>query len=78
MFVEPAAMRRGVGAALMRAVCAEARARGAARLSILADPNAAAFYEACGARFVRDDPSDAVPGRTLPRYTLELAPQRSD
>ena len=35
-------------------------------MTILADPNAAAFYERMGARYLRHAPSDAIPGRTLP------------
>src|SRR5579864_8491360 len=49
LFVEPDALRRGVGQALMRGVERIARYGGAARLIILADPNAAAFYERMGA-----------------------------
>jgi len=37
-----------------------------------ADPNAAPFYERMGARFVRNAPSDAIPGRTLPLYEYDL------
>ena len=41
-------------------------------MTILADPNAAAFYQRMGARFLQDAPSDAIPGRTLPLYELDL------
>ena len=41
-------------------------------MTILADPHAAPFYERMGARFVRNAPSDAIPGRTLPLYEYDL------
>jgi hypothetical protein len=50
----------------------EARQRGAERLTILADPNAAGFYERNGAVRIGEAPSDAVPGRLLPLYELNL------
>lgn len=72
LFVEPDALRRGVGQALMRAVEKIARDEGAARLVILADPNASAFYERMGAVRVGDAPSDSIPGRVLPLFQLDL------
>ena len=36
------------------------------------DPNAAPFYERMGARFLRNAPSDAIPGRMLPLYEYDL------
>ena len=39
---------------------------------LIADPNAAAFYERVGATFVRNEPSDAIPGRLLPLYEYDL------
>ena len=42
LFVEPRHIRSGVGRALLAHAVAEARQRGAERLTILADPNAAA------------------------------------
>ena len=62
----------GAGRALFDAAAALARRFSARRLTILADPNAAAFYERMGARFVRNAPSDAIPGRTLPLYEYDL------
>lgn len=70
MFVEPEAIGSGVGRALMRRAVRESRAAGVRKLMILADPHAAAFYERCGAVQVGDEPSDAIPGRRLPRYEL--------
>jgi GNAT superfamily N-acetyltransferase len=72
MFVDPRALNRGVGRLLFEASVALARRLGARRMAILADPNAAPFYERMGARFVSQAPSDAIPGRTLPLYEYDL------
>lgn len=72
LFVDPPAIGHGVGAALLRWAMQETRARGVKRLVILADPHAASFYEKMGARFLRMAPSDAVPGRELPFYEVDL------
>jgi GNAT superfamily N-acetyltransferase len=61
LFVEPRHIRSGVGRALLAHAVAEARQRGAERLTILADPNAAGFYERNGAVRLGEAPSDAVP-----------------
>jgi GNAT superfamily N-acetyltransferase len=72
MFVDPSAMRRGAGRALFAAAAALARRLGARSMPILADPNAAPFYERMGARFVSHAPSDSIPGRMLPLYEYDL------
>jgi GNAT superfamily N-acetyltransferase len=72
MFVDPRTINRGVGRALFEAAVVLARRLGAKRMAILADPNAAPFYERMGARFVSQAPSDAIPGRTLPLYEYDL------
>jgi GNAT superfamily N-acetyltransferase len=72
LFVDPPAIGGGAGRALFAAAAALARRLGARRLTILADPNAAPFYERMGARFLRNAPSDAIPGRTLPFYEYDL------
>jgi gamma-glutamylcyclotransferase (GGCT)/AIG2-like uncharacterized protein YtfP len=73
LFVEPDAMETGVGRALLADAAAEARRRGAATLGISADPDAAGFYQAMGARPVGDEESASVPGRMLPRLELDLS-----
>jgi GNAT superfamily N-acetyltransferase len=72
MFVDPAAIGRGVGAALFGAISAKACEEGASALTILADPNAVPFYLKMGAVLTGDAPSDAIPGRRLPtlRYAI--------
>ena len=72
MFVEPAAMGDGVGRVLFEAAVGLARRFGYRRMTILADVNAAPFYERMGARFLRNEPSDAIPGRVLPFYEYDL------
>ena len=53
----------------------EAQQRGAKRLTILADPNAAGFYERDGAVRIGEAPSDAVPGRLLPLLSSGSIPR---
>lgn len=73
LFVDPPAIGRGIGARLLVHAIAAAGRRGARRMTVLADPNAAAFYEKMGARFLRMAPSDAIPGRELPFYAFDVA-----
>ena len=72
MFVDPPAIGSGAGRRLFDASVVLARGLGARRMTILADPNAAPFYERMGARFLRNAPSDAIPGRLLPLYEYDL------
>lgn len=72
LFVDPPAIGSGAGRALFEAAVILARRQGVRRMTILADPNAAAFYERMGARYLRNAPSDAIPGRTLPFYEYDL------
>jgi predicted N-acetyltransferase YhbS len=73
LFVEPQRIRSGVGRLLIGQAIAEARRRGARRLTILSDPYAAGFYERSGARLIGQAPSDAIPGRSVPLYEIKLA-----
>src|SRR5437870_1549027 len=72
MFVDPPAIGSGAGRALFEAAAVLARRLGAKSMAILADPNAALFYERMGARFVARAPSDAIYGRMLPLYEYDL------
>ena len=72
LFVEPAALREGIGRALLNWAIEIARARGAVRLTIDADPDAVPFYRRMGARHAGETPSGSIPGRMLPRLTIEL------
>jgi GNAT superfamily N-acetyltransferase len=72
LFVDPPAIGSGAGRALFGAAVRLARSLGARRMTVLADPNAASFYRRMGARFLRNAPSDAIPGRVLPLYEYDL------
>ena len=72
LFVEPGLIGSGLGALLLRWALETARRRGVWRLVVVADPDAAAFYEKAGARFLHMVASDAVPGRQLPFYEILL------
>jgi GNAT superfamily N-acetyltransferase len=72
LFVEPALLRSGVGRLLFEWAAARARALGAVRMIIEADPGAAAFYERMGARHVGFAASQSIAGRMLPRMQMEL------
>ena len=74
LFVEPAAIGRGVGGALLAALIGAAQAEGFTRLAIDADPNAEAFYLAHGAVRVGEVASGSWPGRVLPQLELALPP----
>lgn len=75
LFVDPPAIGQGAGHRLFSAAAEIARRLGARRMTILADPSAAPFYERMGARYLRQEPSDAIPGRTLPFYEYDLSNQ---
>lgn len=66
LFVDPPAMGRGIGVALLSSCLLLARKEGARKVRALADPQARPFYERQGFRWVGDAPSDAIPGRMLP------------
>ena len=72
MFVDPGAIGRGVGRALFAAICERARKESGKLISILADPNAEAFYLRMGAVRAGDAPSDSVPSRRLPMLAFAL------
>jgi GNAT superfamily N-acetyltransferase len=71
LFVEPAMIRRGVGAQLLAHAREQARALGYARLIIESDPGAEPFYLRAGARRIGTIESSVEEGRLLP--VLELA-----
>lgn len=73
LFVDPAAIGRGIGTALLAALLANARDLGFTVLTIDADPNAEAFYLAHGAVRVAAVPSASIPGRVLPRLELGVS-----
>jgi GNAT superfamily N-acetyltransferase len=70
LYVEPAALRRGHGQALLAHASQRARELGCSLICIQADPHAAAFYESAGAVQVGLRESGSIPGRMLPLYEL--------
>ena len=72
LFVEPAAMRNGVGRALFAWAKDAARGLGAVRMVIEADPEAVPFYRRLGARDAGLVPSGSIAGRMLPKLVFEL------
>lgn len=71
MFVEPEHIGEGYGRALLDHALEEFRAMDLVRLVIPADPNAAPFYEAAGAKLIGERPSDSIEGRTLPLLEID-------
>ena len=74
LFVDPAALRTGVGKVLFAWAADTARMMGARRLLIEADPDAAPFYRRMGAHDAGLAPSGSIAGRMLPKLVLELCP----
>lgn len=74
LFVDPTALRNGVGKVLFAWAADRARMMGARRLLIEADPDAAPFYRRMGARDAGLAPSGSIAGRMLPKLVLELGP----
>lgn len=76
LWVVPRAMGRGVGRALLDAVCRRLQQAGVRQLRIESDPHAAGFYARIGARRAGAKPAPIAgePGRVLPVFMVELAP----
>jgi GNAT superfamily N-acetyltransferase len=72
LFVEPALLRSGVGRPLFEWAIATARALGAIRMTIEADPGATPFYERMGARHAGFARSQSIAGRMLSRMQMDL------
>ena len=72
LFVEPSALRGGVGKALFDWAIDAAHEMGASRMIIEADPDAAPFYRSFGARDIGHAPSGSIAGRMLPKLALDL------
>jgi predicted N-acetyltransferase YhbS len=74
LFVEPARMRAGVGRRLVDDAKRIARERGATRIDVVANPQAAAFYKAVGFIAVGEAQTRFGPA---PRMSLPLSPALS-
>ncbi|MEY4508928.1 MAG: hypothetical protein RLZZ450_1050 [Pseudomonadota bacterium] len=73
LFVEPDAIGRGYGKALIEHAKQQTRSAGHRVLVIASDPHAAAFYRAAGARFLEERPSDSIEGRLLPVFEIDVS-----
>lgn len=74
LFVDPPWMAQGIGRAMVAHALARARAEGARQVSVVSDPGARPFYERLGARFLREEASEAIPGRMLPVLVWKVSP----
>jgi GNAT superfamily N-acetyltransferase len=72
LFVEPTALRSGIGRSLFAWAAELAASRGADHLVIEADPDAAPFYRRMGAHDVGLARSGSIPGRMLPKLVISL------
>ena len=70
-FLLPAYIGSGVGRRMWEEALQRARGRGAKRLTLEADPNAAGFYERMGARLTGSVTAPGT-GRQLPTYEIEF------
>jgi GNAT superfamily N-acetyltransferase len=70
LWVDPAALGRGLGSRLFRLAADRARELGARRLEWGAEPNAVGFYEKLGGRKLRDHVTEW--GRVAPWMGLDL------
>jgi GNAT superfamily N-acetyltransferase len=78
LFVAPEHIGLGIGRALFDAAVALAAASGASHVSILSDPNAAAFYEKLGALRRGQAPSGVARDRMLPLFEFAIADRARD
>ena len=72
LFVDPAHMGMGTGRRLFQWAVKTASDMGAAEMIVEADPGAVPFYIAMGCRPAGSAPSEAIPGRMLPRLVHDL------
>jgi GNAT superfamily N-acetyltransferase len=72
LFVEPAAIRQGVGRRLWEHVVDTARSLGFTSLEFQSDPHAEGFYLAMGAERCGESESTVTPGRMLPLMCFSL------
>ncbi len=72
LFIDPKAIRQGVGEKLFAAIAAHVAREGATHFRIEADPFAEGFYERLGARRIGDVESTTLAGRMLPLFEFSL------
>lgn len=72
LFIDPDAIGTGAGRVLFQEAAQRLREAGVETMTILSDPDARGFYEAMGAVFIADRPSDVFEGRNLPWLEMRL------
>ena len=72
LFVDPSAMRCGLGRRLLCEAIDRAARPSVQAIRVEVDPHAVPFYTAMGFARVGDVPSGSIPGRTLPVMLREL------
>lgn len=72
LFVHPDHIGEGIGKALVRHCRLIAIQLGVTEIVIQGDPNAEAFYLACGASARGYRESESIPGRHLPVFTISI------
>ena len=77
LFVEPDRIGTGCGKQLWQHAVATAREMGASLLTLASDPNAAPFYAAMGAVWVREEPTSR-PGWALQIFRFRLPHATAD
>ncbi len=75
LFIAPKWFHQGIGSALFARALQQAARRGMARLTIIADPHSAGFYERFGAKKIGDHQS-RIPTRVIPIYEIDTDTQR--
>ena len=73
LFVEPDRIGTGCGKRLWQHAVAKTRELGATVLTLASDPNAAAFYRAMGATWLREEPTSR-PGWALQMFRFPVPP----
>jgi N-acetylglutamate synthase-like GNAT family acetyltransferase len=72
IFVDPDTLQSGIGRKLFEWAVDRARDHGFRAMGVDADPNAAPFYQKMGMREIGVSPSGSIPGRFLPRLSIDL------
>jgi GNAT superfamily N-acetyltransferase len=73
LFVDPAAMRQGIGRRLLAWAKCKALRRGATHMVVVSDPNAIDFYRGLGGELECMVPSGSIAGRSIPRLRFSLS-----